>query len=147
MPLLNPAVWTERLRQVLTCYDEALLRQVAGKLFRPRSQWPAEELIERALDTLQNAAACDRRLRDLDPACRQLLALIAHSRQPLWAVGNLVEMLVALGHADGLQPILTLLETGLLYPDLEPVAVAPQSRNGTPPAARLKNFEQWLTQG
>jgi len=63
MPPLLPTVWTDRLRQVLTCYDEALLRRVAGKLFRPRSQWPAEELIERSLDTLQNAVACDR-LRD-----------------------------------------------------------------------------------
>src|SRR5438105_3782431 len=106
MPPLNPSVWTDRLRQVLTGYDEALLRQVAGKLFRPRSQWPAEEPIERSLATLQNAVACDRRLRELDLACRQLLALVAHSRQPRWAVGNLVEMLVALGHADGLRPVL-----------------------------------------
>src|SRR5947209_19141028 len=123
MPPLHPPAWTDRLRQVLTGYDEALLRAVAGKLFRPRSQWPAEELIERSLVTLQNAVACDRRLHDLEAACRQLLALIAHSRQPRWPVGNLVEMLVALGHADGLSPVLTLLETGLLYPDLGPVSV------------------------
>jgi hypothetical protein len=147
MPPLLPTAWTDRLRQVLSAYDEALLRAVAGKLFRPRSQWPADELIERSLSTLHNAAACDRRLKELDAGCRQLLALVAHSRQPRWAVGNLVEMLVALGHADGLGPVRTLLETGLLYPDLPPISVAPQSRNGTPPGARLKNFEQWLTQG
>src|SRR6516162_9188401 len=119
MPPLIPSQWTDRLRQVLSRYDEPLLRQVAGKLFRPRNQWPVDELIERSLETLQNAVACDRRLHDLDAACRKLLALIAHSRQPRWAVGNLVEMLVALGHADGLLPIVSLLETGLLYPDLE----------------------------
>jgi hypothetical protein len=147
MPSLNPSAWTQRLHQVLSRYDETLLRKVAGRLFRPRNQWPVEELIQRSIETLQNAVACDRRLRDLDPACRQLLALIAHSRQPRWAVGNLVEMLVALGHNDGLRPILTLLETGLLYPDLVPLSVFPPTRNGTPPAARLKDFEQWLTQG
>jgi hypothetical protein len=146
MPPLNPSVWTDRLRQVLSRYDETLLRRVTGRLFRPRNQWPAEELIERSLDALHNAVACDRRLHDLDPACRQLLALIAHSRQPRWAVGNLVEMLVALGGADGLRPVLTLLETGLIYPDLGPSSIAPQSRNGAPPGPRLKNFEQWLTQ-
>jgi hypothetical protein len=147
MPPLQLTAWADRLRQVLSCYDETLLRTVAGKLFRPRNQWPAEELIERCLETLQNAVTCDRRLRDLDAGCRLVLALIAHSRQPRWSVGQLVEMLVALGHADGLQPVLLLLETGLLYPDLSPATAVPPSRNGTPPASRLKSFEQWVTQG
>jgi hypothetical protein len=147
MPLLNTSVWSERLREVLSLYAEPLLRTVAGKLFRPRNQWPAQQLIDRCLEALQNAVACDRRLRELDPACRLTLALIAHSRQPRWHVGNLVEMLVALGNADGLQPILTLLQTGLLYPDLAPIPPASANRNGSPSEPRLKNFEHWLTQG
>src|ERR1051326_2376153 len=119
MPLVEPASWSERLRQTLACYDEPLLRQVAAKLYRPRSQWPVDELIDRCLQTLDNAPVLDRRLQDLDPPARQLLALIGHSRQPTWPVGNLVEVLVMLGHADGLTPVRQLLEAGLLYPQIE----------------------------
>src|SRR5437870_13825402 len=91
--------WTEHLRRTLQSYDEPLLRLVAGKLCKPRSHWPAEELIDRCVAAFANAAGLDRRLRDLDPAGRALLALIAQSRQNLWPAGNLVEMLAALGYA------------------------------------------------
>src|SRR6266511_2826178 len=76
----DPATWSEYLRRTLQCYDEPLLRQVVGRLCRPRNQWPAAELIERSLNTLQNPAVLDRRIGDLSPAGRQLLALIGHSR-------------------------------------------------------------------
>lgn len=132
MPITDPAKWTEQLRRTLECYDEPLIRQVAAKLARPRNQWPADELIERCLATLGNAAVIDRRLKELEPEQRRALALIAHSRQPRWPLGNLIEMLVALGHADGLPPLLALLESGLLYP------VLPEG------VKRLKSFEQWL---
>jgi hypothetical protein len=135
------ATWSDRLRRTLQCYDEPLLRQVAGRLFKPRNQWPAEELIERSLHTVQNAAVLDRRLADLDPAARQLLGLIGHSRQPRWHVGNLVELLVALGQGDGLLPITRLLQAGLLYPD-----VAPGGNGTVASAPLLRDFEQWLTQ-
>src|SRR4051812_1036965 len=98
----DAVAWTDRLRRTLQCYDEPLLRHVAGRLCKPRNHWPAEELIERSLAAVQNAPVLDRRLADLEPAGRQLLALIGHSRQPRWAVGNLVELLVALGQPDGL---------------------------------------------
>ena len=114
--MANKDIWIEQARRALEGYDEKLLRQVANRLFRPRSQWPVDELIERTLTTLTNPPVLDRRLKDLPPACRQVLALIAHSRQPCWRVGNLVEMLVTLGQADGLEPIKTLIETGLLFP-------------------------------
>jgi hypothetical protein len=140
MPPTAPATWTDRLRRTLACYEEPLLRQVAARLFKPRSQWPAEELIERSINTFQNPAVLDRRLADLDPAARQLLALIGHSRQPRWQVGNLVEMLVALGHADGLDAVVHLLQAGLLYPEIAPAAGV----NGSGP--RLRHFEQWLAQ-
>jgi hypothetical protein len=132
MPLLDPAFWTDHVRRTLGRYDEPLLRQVAAKLVRTRNQWPAEELIERCVATAANAAVIDRRLHDLAPACRRLLALLGHSRQPRWNLGNLVELLLALGVADGLGPVFPLLEAGLLFPDLGP---------GVP---RLKRFEQWL---
>src|SRR5262249_22949503 len=74
----------------------------------------------------------DRRLQDLDPAGRQVLALIGHSRQPCWQVGNLVEMAMTLGQPDGLRPVFDLLGAGLLYPHLG-------STGG-----RVKSFEQWL---
>src|ERR1700758_3328787 len=116
MPSVDPAVWSEQLQRTLACYDEALLRQVAGRLVKPRSHWPVDDLIERCVGTAANPALVDRRLSDLEPAGRLLLALIGHSRQPCWAVGNLVELLFTLGHVDGLKPVLDLLEAGLLFP-------------------------------
>ena len=134
MPIIDSASWSDRVRGVLRHYDEELLRQVAAKLYRPRSQWPVDELVERCVATLENAAVIDRRISDLDPVSRKLLALIGHSRKPRWKVGGLLEMLAALGHAEGLRPVLTLLGHGLLYPEL-------------PADGReLKDFEQWVGQ-
>ncbi len=131
----------EHLRQTLGCYDEALLRQVAQKLCRPRNQWPADELVERIRAGLANPVMLDRRLRELPAACRQLLGLIGYSRQPRWSVGSLVEMAVTLGHDDGLAPVVELLGAGLLLPELFPSHVAAEP----PPArARVKGFETWL---
>jgi hypothetical protein len=134
MPITDPAFWSDQLRNTFKCYDEPLLRQVAGRLFKPRNQWPAEELINRSLATFGNPAVIDRRLKELEPAQRQILALIGHSRQPRWQLGNLIELVMALGHSDGLPPILGLFESGLLYPCL------PDGLQ------RLKKFEQWLGQ-
>ncbi len=66
MPLSKQTSGPMRIRQILGHYEEPLLRRVAGKLFKPRSQWPAEELIDRAISTLTNAAVIDRRLDSLD---------------------------------------------------------------------------------
>ncbi len=134
MPLPDPPDWSELLRQALGRYDEPLLRAVAARLVRARNQWPADELIDRAAATVVNAAVIDRRLQDLDPAARQLLALIARARQPRWRLGSLVELTIALGRREEpFQPILALFENGLLYP--EPAALG---------SARLKSFEQVL---
>src|SRR5712692_10062891 len=131
MPLPDPAAWSDRLQRTLASYDEALLRQVAGRLVKPRNQWPVEELIESCAGTVDNPAVLDRRLKDVGPAGRQLLALFGHGRQPCWNLGNLVELLMALGHADGLRPVLDLLEAGLAYPVRDS-------------GKRIKSFEQWL---
>jgi hypothetical protein len=135
MPLPDPAYWTDHLRGVLRRYDEPLLRQVCARLLRPRNQWPVEELIERMAGAAGNPAVIDRRLLELEPAGRKLLALVARSRQPSWQLGHLIELLVALGHAVDFRPVLSLFEEGLLYPDLPD------------PVQRLKNFEQWLNVG
>jgi hypothetical protein len=141
MALPDAATWSASLRRTLSAYDETLLRRVAGRLLKPRNQWPAEELIERILTTVANPAALDRRLQELEPAGRQLLALIAHSRQPIWDVGNLVELAMALGHGDGLQPVFALLEAGLLFPTPGPEAGGAGDNGRTP---KVKTFEQWL---
>jgi hypothetical protein len=132
MAVADPEPWSDMLRRTLAAYAELLLRQVAAKLVRPRNQWPVDELIAKCAATLANPAVIDRRLKELDPASRQLLALIGHSRQPVWALGNLVELVIALGHDDGLKPVFDLLSAGLLYPYLKP------------PAGRVQTFEQWL---
>jgi hypothetical protein len=142
MPVVDPTFWSELQQQTLTCYGEALLRQVAARLVKPRNQWPVEDLIERGAAVTSNPVVIDRRLQERTPAARQVLALIGHSRQPCWNLGNLVEMVVALGHGDGLQPVLELLEAGLLYPRLHG-AKETSGRNGSP-ARKIKSFEQWM---
>jgi hypothetical protein len=132
MALAGSDYWSDLLRQTLARYDEELLRRVAARLVKPRSHWPAEELIERGVAAASNPAVLDRRLQDLEPAARRVLALVGHSRQPCWQVGNLVELAMALGQPDGLRPVFDLLQAGLLYPLLGPAT------------GRLKAFEQWL---
>jgi hypothetical protein len=132
MAIADAAYWDELLRQALGGYDEALLREVAARLIKPRSHWPVEELIARMAAAVENPAVLDRRLQDLQAGARQVLACIGHSRQPRWQLGNLVELAVALGQADGLRPIFDLLSGGLLFPDPGPTG------------AKVKSFEQWL---
>src|SRR5207249_12017474 len=54
-------------------------------------------------------------------------------------VGSLVEMLVTLGHADGLTPVLDLLGAALLVPSLPGHEGA-----DPPPSRRLKSFAHWV---
>jgi hypothetical protein len=135
MPLTDTATWSDRLGQALACYDEPLLRAVAGRLVKPRGRWPAEELVKRGVEAVTTPAVLDRRLKEIEPDCRRLLAVIGHSRQPRWPAGSLVELAAALGAADPLRPVLGLLEAGLLYPD-----------HGPSPCGRCRDFESWLAQ-
>jgi hypothetical protein len=128
----DDVIWDERLRQTLHSYDPALLRAVCGRLVKPRNQQPAQELIDRAVESLNNPVVVDRRLKELEPIGRRLLALMGHSRQARWKLGPLIEILVALGNSDGPGPILALFEAGLLYPSL------PEKSN------KLTSFEQWI---
>src|SRR5437588_1720389 len=160
MPSAAPRDWSDILRQTLTCYDEPLLRRVAARLIKPRNQWPADELVTRCAATADDITVIDRRLAELDAAGRRLLALLGHGRQPLWNMGNLVELLIALGLEDGLAPVLALLEAGLLYPllgdegarsgdraptggDRAPTGGSVQANGPARPKA-VRSFEQWL---
>jgi hypothetical protein len=135
--------WNQHIRRTLMRYDEAQLRQVAHKLCKPRNQWPVDELLDRLVSALNNAAMVDRRLKELPEACRQILCVIGQSRQSRWPVGSLVEILVSLGADDGLAPLVTLLESGLLLPELFPFGSDP-NQDKINARNRLKNFESWL---
>src|SRR5262249_45350835 len=126
------------LERTLACYDEALLREVAARLVRPRNQWPVEDLREKIGQTAANPAVLDRRIKGLDPVPRQLLALIGRSRQPILKPGYLVELLFCPGLAVDLSPVFTLLEEGLL----SPAVVDPNAPEV--PGPRVKTFQQWL---
>src|SRR5262245_61719546 len=104
--------WTNRLGDALAAYDIALLRTIGTRLLRARNQWPADDLRERIRAAIGNAPVIDRRLKELPLACRKLLALVGLSRRPDWKVGQLLEMLAALGHTEGLGPIQTLFDEG-----------------------------------
>src|SRR5439155_23801478 len=151
MPSAAPRDWSDILRQTLARYDEPLLRRVAARLIKPRNQWPADELITRCAATASDITVIDRRLAELDVAGRRLLAVIGPRRQPLWNMGNLVELLLALGQEDGLAPVLALLEAGLLYPQLADVGGRSPDRaptgvqvNGPVRPRVVRSFEQWL---
>jgi len=144
MVLSTTEQWSFYTRHTLQRYDEALLRQVAHKLCKPRNQWPVHELLDRVVAGLANLPLLDRRLKELPAACRQVLCAIGRSRQTRWPVGSLVEILVALGNSDGLAPLVALLESGLLLPELYPFGTNPDEQKASA-RTRLKNFESWLT--
>ena len=144
MAIANANDWSDRMRLALGSYTEGLLRRVAARLIRPRSQWPAEELIDRCVAVADNAAVIDRRLEELGAPGRHLLAFMAHSGRPSWPIGRLLDLLAAVGHSEGLQPVLELLGRGLLYP--APPAEAGSGENGRI-RPRLAGFEQWLGRG
>ncbi|OWK45251.1 hypothetical protein FRUB_01582 [Fimbriiglobus ruber] len=120
------------MRDALSRYAEPLLREVVGRLVKPRTATPPDELVEKCLSTLANPPVIDRRVAELPPAARKALAVIAVSRRPTWKVGHLITILSALGHPEGFAPIHTLLETGLLCPDFSLHAPA------------VEQFESWL---
>jgi hypothetical protein len=123
---------SDHVSRALAQYDEALLRAVSGRLFKPRNQWPVDELIVRAVETLSNPPVIDRRLKELPPSCRALLAAIGWTRRFEWPVGQLVELLSVLGYTEGLAPVLTLLDAGLFIP------------LGSDSPKSLRKWEDWL---
>lgn len=122
MPPTAEPDWSLRCREALARYGESLLREVADRLVRPRTRQPADELLDKAAATFANAPVIDRRIKDQPAASRKLLALVGISRQPRWKVGHLLTLLAALGDSDGFAPVQTLLDAGLLFPELDPDA-------------------------
>lgn len=116
--VLDADVWSVRVRDALSRYSEPLLRLVASKLIKPRTTQPVEDLIDKSVAALGNPPVIDRRIRDLPPASRKLLAIVGLSRQPGWRVGHLLTLSAALGHAEGFTPIAAMFEAGLLFPEL-----------------------------
>jgi hypothetical protein len=125
--------WTARTAEVLALYREGLLRAVAAKLVRPRSQYDVEVLRDRMMSALEDPVGLDRTLKPVSPAARQLLRLIDISCQPRWSVQTFADILPLLGHTDGLAPVIELLECGLIFPDLV---------SGLP----VESFSAWIEQ-
>ncbi len=135
--------WQEIIRLTLGRYDEKLLREVAQMLLRPRNEWPIEELIERCVETYDNTVLINRRIKEIDDSSRNLLAALAQSRQVRWKLGQLVEISMSLGQADGLATVFELLKIGFLLPDV----VNLFETDSLPKACKkpyIKSFEQWL---
>src|SRR5262245_9761104 len=128
----EPTDWPGRVRQALGLYSEPLLRAVADSLVKPRTKLTPESLIEKCEATLANPPVIDRRVKDLPDAARVVLAAISRSGQPVWGVGHLAVLAAALGHPEGLEPVKTLLLSGLIYPIAKP------------DGRELFDFELWL---
>ena len=124
----------DRTAEALAKYAEPLLRSVAGRLFRPRNTWTADEVRDRLLAALKDPVLIDRTLRTLRPPARQLMRLIGVSRQPLWRIRGLLDLLQALGHEEGIRVVTELLSGGLLFPALPPKSVP------------VTSFDNWLQQ-
>ncbi|MCZ2344056.1 MAG: helicase-associated domain-containing protein [Bacteroidales bacterium] len=124
--------WIDRASATLERYAEPLLRGVVTRLVKARMPPPTEELTDRLFATLSNPPVVDRRIRELPEAPRKLLALIGLSHRPDWKVGHLITLLASIGHAEGFGPILHLLQTGLLFPQV------------APDAPEITDFEAWL---
>src|SRR3954454_23936994 len=110
--------WLDAVRAILERYEEALLRPGATSLCRPRNHWPAAELIDRSLATLQNPAVVDRRLKDVPAATRRVLGVIRQSGQMRWPVASLCEIGALLGEPIGHEAVVELIEAGLAFPVL-----------------------------
>jgi hypothetical protein len=126
--------WLPNCSAALAQYAESLLRAVAGRLIRARNTWTADEIRDRLLPALGDPVLIDRTLRTLSPAARQLLKLVGVSRQPLWRVRGLLDLLAALGPENGIATVEELLDAGLLFPSL------PFEK------ATVSSFPAWLQQ-
>jgi len=119
----------------LAKYSEPLLRQVAGRLIRPAEHLDARRS-PRAFcgPALADPVLIDRTLRTLSAPARKLLRLVGVSRQPQWRIRGLLDLLIGLGHEDGIAAVKELLAAGLIFPALPPRSVP------------VASFDAWLQQ-
>jgi hypothetical protein len=135
MPLIDfhaAGAGLDRAAEALAGYSESLLREVAGRLIRPRNTWTADEVRDRLLTALADPVHIDRTLRRLTAPARKLLRLIGVSRQPRWRIRGLLDLLAGSGYEDGLAAVRELLDVGLMFPVL------------LPKAGLLTSFDPWL---
>lgn len=102
----------------LARYAEPLLRSVAGRWLRLRTQWTADEVRERLQEAFVNPVAVDRTLKTISPIARRLLRLLAIGRQTEWRLRALADFLAVLDPGAGIETVRELLDAGLLYPQL-----------------------------
>jgi hypothetical protein len=102
----------------LARYAEPLLRSVAGRWMRLRTQWATDEVRERLQEALANPVAVDRTLKTVSPTARRLLRLIAIGRQTEWRLRALADLLAIVDPGKGIAAVRELLEAGVLYPQL-----------------------------
>jgi hypothetical protein len=102
----------------LARYTEPLVRSVAARWLRLRTQWTGEEVRERLREALANPVAVDRTLKTVSPMARRLLHLLAIGRETEWRLRALADFLAVLDSGGGIAVVRELLEAGLLYPQL-----------------------------
>jgi hypothetical protein len=121
-------------------YAEPLLRKVAARAIKPRQKLPAAELREKLRHWHENPPQVDRRLRDLTPPARTLLALLHLGKRCQWRVGSLLELASCLQGDDG-KAIdgLKVTEELFLHALIIPLTSKEQGKLGS--------FESWLAQG
>jgi hypothetical protein len=135
MSHFDTAGWTVRTRNALAGHEEALLRRIGDKLLRLRNRPILPELIDKLLAFVANPVAIDRRLKGLPGEARELLALMHMSRQPLWQITGLLELLSCVSDADGMGVLGELFEQGFLLP----------LDDSSHP--KRKGFQDWLSRG
>ncbi|RLS48041.1 MAG: hypothetical protein DWH88_04550 [Planctomycetota bacterium] len=124
---------------IFSRYAPELLERVVVSLVKPRGSLEPDEWVARVLDLLADPVKLARRLQILeksDPAARVMLALAGHMRREFFPVSDLLQAHLALGYRDGLAPLLALMETGLVLPDLVNIPGQPTG---------LDDFTAWLT--
>ena len=62
-PTPDPPDWTARGRDALAAYAGPLLRAVAARLVKPRTNQPVDELLDKSAATLTNPPVIDRRIK------------------------------------------------------------------------------------
>lgn len=118
------------------------MRTVAGNALKVRQKLPVAEIREQLLTWHSNPPQIDRRLKELTPTARTLLALMHVGKRAQWRIGTLLELVSCLNGqgadtlaVDGLKVVEELFLQGMIVP------LANQDRK------KLNSFEEWLGQG
>ena len=108
--------WPKCVAEAFDRYGEDLVEVVSTNLLKPRANLPREIVKEKALEIFSNPVILDRRILGMEASAQMLLEVAAKSQKTVWFMGNLVEIVLALGWKDGVGAVVNLLESGLAYP-------------------------------